>query len=303
MKIALCNEVLHDLAFPAQCERAAALGYTGLELAPFTLGDEPHRLSANQRSKLRRAAADAGIVITGLHWLLLTPSGLSITATDPDVCKTTIDILTRLIDLCADLDGKVLVHGSPKQRQVKADEAPLEAWNRARDLWATIAQRAAQARVLYCIEPLAAHETNFINTIQAAVDMMEAVGNKSLRTMLDTRAASHSESASLTQLVDEWLPSGAIAHVHLNDPSGLAPGQGVLSFGPILQALRKHCYQGMVSVEPFEYRPDGSMAAARAIGYLRGILEGLPPLTSMGTSYHEASWTPNPASRESSLEP
>ena len=277
MKIALCNEILRDLEFPAQCERAAALGYCGLELAPFTLGEEPHRLSAAQKARLRRAAADSGIAITGLHWLLLTPPGLSITTADPGVREATIDILKRLIDLCADLGGQVLVHGSPKQRQVKEDEDPLEAWNRARDLWATVARQAAQAGVRYCIEPLATRDTNFINTIGAAVDMMEAVGNPSLRTMIDTRAASQSESASLTHLVDRWLPSGAIAHVHLNDPSGLAPGQGALNFGPILQALRRHRYQGLVSVEPFEYRPDGSTAAARAIGYLQGVLDGLAP--------------------------
>ena len=275
MKIALCNEVLRDLPFPAQCQRAAALGYSGLELAPFTLGEEPHRLSADRRAELRRAASDAGIAITGLHWLLLTPPGLSITSDDPGVRGTTIEVLKRLVDLCADLGGKVLVHGSPKQRQVKADQDPLEAWQRARDLWATVAGRAAQAGVRYCIEPLAAHDTNFINTIGAAVDMMKAVANPSLRTMLDTRAASHSESASLPQLVDRWLPSGAIVHVHLNDPNGRAPGQGSLNFGPVLQALRRHRYEGLVSVEPFEYRPDGSTAAARAIGYLHGVLEGL----------------------------
>lgn len=280
MKISLCNEVLRDLPFPAQCQRAATLGYSGLELAPFTLGEEPHRLSADQRTQLRRAAVDAGIAITGLHWLLLTPPGLSITAADASVRQTTIEVLKRLVDLCADLGGKVLVHGSPGQRQVKADEDPPEAWNRARDLWATVAGQAAQAGVLYCIEPLAAQDTNFINTIGAAVDMMEAVGNPCLRTMLDTRAASHAESASLPQLVDQWLPSGAIAHVHLNDPSGLAPGQGALQFGPILQALQRHRYQGLVSVEPFEYRPDGSTAAARAIGYLQGVLEGLDSLSA-----------------------
>ena len=277
MKIALCNEVLRDLPFPAQCERAAALGYSGLELAPFTLGKEPHRLSADQKAQLRRAAADAGVAITGLHWLLLTPPGLSITAADPAVRERTIDILKRLIDLCADLGGKVLVHGSPKQRQVKAEDDPLEAWNRARDLWATVGRQAAQAGVVYCIEPLAAADTNFINTIGAAVAMMEAVGNPFVRTMLDTRAASHSESASLPQLVDRWLPAGAIAHVHLNDPNGRAPGQGSLNFGPVLQALRRHRYEGLVSVEPFEYRPDPSTAAARAIGYLQGVLQGLAP--------------------------
>ena len=41
MRIALCNEVIRELAFERQCEFARKVGYDGLEVAPFTLGDEP----------------------------------------------------------------------------------------------------------------------------------------------------------------------------------------------------------------------------------------------------------------------
>ena len=34
-------------------------------------------------------------------------------------------------------------------------------------------------------------------------------------------------------------------------------------------------YKGIVAVEPFDYVPDGMGSAARAIGYLKGIAEGL----------------------------
>jgi D-psicose/D-tagatose/L-ribulose 3-epimerase len=34
-------------------------------------------------------------------------------------------------------------------------------------------------------------------------------------------------------------------------------------------------YRGIVAVEPFEYVPDGLGCAARSIGYLKGIREGL----------------------------
>ena len=61
MRISLCNEVVRDLDFAAQCALAAALGYDGLEVAPFTLDAEaPHLLPASRRAELRRAAADAG---------------------------------------------------------------------------------------------------------------------------------------------------------------------------------------------------------------------------------------------------
>src|SRR3970040_2236866 len=78
MRIALCNEVIAPMPFPAQCEYAAKLGYDGLELAPYTLSEEPHRMGSAQLAAARSAADAAGIAITGLHWLLVKPAGLSI---------------------------------------------------------------------------------------------------------------------------------------------------------------------------------------------------------------------------------
>ena len=77
MRISLCNEVVAELPFARQCALAARLGYDGIEIAPFTLGEEPHLLPAAQRAVLRRAAADAGITINSLHYLLRAPAGLS----------------------------------------------------------------------------------------------------------------------------------------------------------------------------------------------------------------------------------
>ena len=122
MRIALCNEVIRHFDFAAQCEMAAKLGYDGLEVAPFTLSDEPHLLSAARRLELRRAATDAGISITGLHWLLIKPEGLHVTTPVAEVRARTIDVIERLIGLCADLGGGVLVHGSPKQRCIPPGE-------------------------------------------------------------------------------------------------------------------------------------------------------------------------------------
>ena len=122
MRIALCNEVIGEMAFDAQCCFAAALGYDGLEVAPFTLGDEPHRLPATTVRATRQAADDAGIAITGLHWLLVKPKDLSITSDDDGIFKATLDVGLRLVDLCAELGGSVLVHGSPKQRMLPADD-------------------------------------------------------------------------------------------------------------------------------------------------------------------------------------
>src|SRR5258708_19407703 len=78
MRIALCNEVIAPMPFPKQCEYAAKLGYDGLEIAPYTLSEEPHRLGAAQLAAARSAARDAGISVTALHCLPLKPAHLSI---------------------------------------------------------------------------------------------------------------------------------------------------------------------------------------------------------------------------------
>jgi D-psicose/D-tagatose/L-ribulose 3-epimerase len=275
MRIALCNEVLQPMPFAQQCAWVAAVGYDGLEVAPFTLSDEPHLMIAQERAAIRRAATDAGVAITGLHWLLLTPKGLSITSPDDAVRARTVEVMRRLVDFCADLGGKVLVHGSPGQRAIPAGEARETAIARARDAFARVAEDAQRAGVVYCIEPLATTETPVINTIAEAAALVDAVGSPALRTMVDCSAAGRMEQEPLAAVIDRWLPTGRIAHVQVNDPNRRGPGEGELQFAPILAALKRNGYEGVVAVEPFKYVPDGQACAARAIGYLRGILETL----------------------------
>src|SRR5687768_8653179 len=104
MRIALCNEVIAPMPFPAQCEYAAKLGYDGLEIAPYTLSEEPHRMGSARIAAARAAAEDAGIAVTGLHWLLVKPTGLSVSTKDEAVRKKTIDVMLALIDTCAELE-------------------------------------------------------------------------------------------------------------------------------------------------------------------------------------------------------
>jgi D-psicose/D-tagatose/L-ribulose 3-epimerase len=272
MKLALCNEVIREMDFPAQCDFAKKLGYDGLELAPFTLDENPHRLSRERRTELRRIADNAGIAITGLHWLLITPQGLSINSPDAAVRQQTVDVIRGLIELCADLGSKVLVHGSPKQRNVADSDSRQEAWKRACETFATIAGKAQAEGLVYCIEPLAPRETNFINSVEEAVQLVEIVNNPAFLTMIDCCAAA-AESLSTADLMDRWLPTGKVAHIHFNDANRRGPGQGETRFAPIVAALRQHEYQGIIAVEPFEYVPDGPSSAARAIGYIRGLIE------------------------------
>jgi D-psicose/D-tagatose/L-ribulose 3-epimerase len=272
MRISLCNEVIAELPFARQCEVAAALGYDGLEIAPMTLGEDPTKLSRAQITELRRGASDAGIAITGLHYVLRAPAGLSITTADNAARKRTIEVMRALCGLCAELSGKILVHGSPDQRRLEpSDEA--NGRKRGAECFAAVADAAAAASVTYCIEPLARNQTAFVNTVEEAAAIVQDVGNPALRTMIDCSAAAQAEAEPVDALIARWLPSGLIAHMHFNDPNRRGPGEGELAFAPIIAALRKGGYSGNAAIEPFVYQPDGPTCAARAIGYIRGIMQ------------------------------
>jgi sugar phosphate isomerase/epimerase len=269
VKLSLCNEVIRELPFDRQCALTAGLGYRGLEVAPFTFGDEGWRMPAPKRAEIRRACTDAGIEVSGLHWLLAAPAGLSITSADRNVWQKSVDVLRASVDLCAELGGVYLVHGSPAQRRV-ADPSD---GRRAEEAWALAAEAAQKAGVVYCLEPLARPDCNFVNTLAEAQHVVRRIGNPAFKTMVDTLAASLMESEPVADAIRRWMPTGLVAHIQFNDRNKRGPGQGEDKFAPAVRALRETGYDGWIAMEPFVYEPDGATCAARMIGYVEGLLE------------------------------
>lgn len=266
-KVALCNEVLRDLPFAAQCAQAAALGYDALEIAPFTLDEVPYRLSADALIQTRRALADAGIAMSGLHMLMQRPKGLSITSIDRTVATQTREAGEALIALCANLGGRYLVHGSAKQRELVPGYEP-ESRAAAMAYFEAMADAAERAGVIYCVEPLAPHLTNYVTSVADGANIVDAINSPALRTMLDCAHASY-ETRPIPDLIADYVASGHIAHIHANDPNRGGPGQGTLDFRPIIAAIKASGFSGMIGVEPFIYEPDGLTCARDSLHYLR----------------------------------
>lgn len=272
MRISLCNEVVGEFDFAGQCALARTFGYDGIEIAPFTLSDDPPRLTAAERSNIRKTAADHGLAITSLHYLMRAPADLSITSADDTQRNNTIAVMRGLCALAADLGAKVLVHGSPDQRKL-ANDADDDGRKRGIDCFAAVAQAAKSSGVVYCIEPLSRDQTAFVNTIEDATEIVRRIGSPSVKTMLDCSSAALTETESVPDLIRRWIPTGLISHVHFNDPNRRGPGDGDLDFRPILKALREVDYRGDAAIEPFIYEPDGPACAARGIAHIRKLLE------------------------------
>lgn len=275
MKLALCNEVLREFSFAEQCRIAAALGYQGLEIAPFTLCEDPFALTKGDAARWRREAAAHGVAVSSLHWLLVKPDGLSLSTDDAAVRERTVDLLKHLIALAAAAGAQVLVHGSPKQRSPLPGQSVEAATARLEAALRELAPHAQAAGVTYCVEPLSRAETPVINTLAEAAALVDCIGSPALRTMLDMSAASQAEREPPAVLLQRYLTSGHIAHVQFNDANRRAPGQGETGHIGVMRVLKESAYDGWVAVEPFVYEPDPVSCAAFAAGYVRGLQESL----------------------------
>jgi D-psicose/D-tagatose/L-ribulose 3-epimerase len=272
-RLSLCNEVLAPWSFAQQCAYAGRLGYRALEVAPFTLADDPTTITDAQAGEWAAVARDHGVAISGLHWLLVAPKGLSISSPDAAVRARTFAVIDRLVELCARLGGTYLVHGSPAQRNPQPGQSRADALARATEAWHFAGERAGALGLVYCIEPLSRDQTQVVNTVDEALAIVAAAALPGLKTMLDTSSAGATEAEPLPALIDRCWPGGQLAHVQLNDRNRRGPGQGDDRFGPILAALQRQNYAGWLAMEPFDYQPDGPGCAAHSIGYVRGLLE------------------------------
>jgi sugar phosphate isomerase/epimerase len=269
MKFAICQELFENWDWERQCRFIAEVGYEGIEVAPFTLAPRITDVSREQRKTLRQQAADHGLQILGLHWLLAKTNGLHLTSPDGHVRKATADYLIELTHACADLGGDILVFGSPAQRNLDSTTTREQGMERAAEVLSACVPTLEARGVKLCMEPLTPKETNFLNTCDAAVELIDRVGSSALRLHQDVKAML-SESEPIPSLIARH--ASRVGHFHANDSNLLGPGMGATDFDPIFQALVDSNYQGWVSVEVFDYAPGCERIARESLETMRRAL-------------------------------
>jgi sugar phosphate isomerase/epimerase len=251
-RYAICNELFGEMSFADSCALLQRYGYHGIEIAPFTLFDDPGAFTSGQVEEVRRILDDHGLQFTGLHWLFLKPAGLHITTPDETVRRKSWDHLKRLVDLAARLDGGVLVLGSPKQRSsmgISPQEAAANLEEGLRDL----ADYTAQGKCTILLESLSPEQTDVINTMAEAEESIRRIGHPAIQGIFDFHNCA-GEAASWEELIEEHSP--LIRHVHLNEVNGSWPGTGNSDFLPAFRKLAAKRYAGWISLEIFHLPED-----------------------------------------------
>ncbi len=273
MKFAICHELFENISWAEQCRIIAALGYQGIEVAPFTISDNLAEVPDAVFDRMRREAEEHGLEVIGLHWLLARTKGLHLTSPDPAVRAATADYLRLLGRVCHRLGGKILVFGSPAQRNLVDGVSTEEGMRYAAEVFREVLPALQSQSVQLCVEPLTAQETNFLNTCDEAMQLIRMVGHPALRLHQDVKAMLGAEARPLPALIHEY--HDFCGHFHVNDSNLLGPGMGPTDFHPIVRALLDSDYRGWVSVEVFDYRPGAEHIAAVSLQYMQRVLSDL----------------------------
>jgi sugar phosphate isomerase/epimerase len=169
------------------------------------------------------------------------------------------------------LGGKVVVVGSPKQRNILPDLTFEDAWEFAAETFRDAVKLAEDRGVTICFEPLAPVETNFINTAAQAIRFANHFRSPAMKIILDCKAMS-SESKPIAEIIRESWPH--FAHFHANDANLKGPGFGNTDFKPIGAALKEVGYKNYVSVEVFKFEEGPDVIASKSLQHLKGAFLG-----------------------------
>ena len=275
-RYAMCNEAFDKRPFAEQCRVLREAGYQGIELAPFTLGEDPLALRAAQRRELRDIMASEGLKFVGLHWLLVVPFPVHVTTPDLSLRDRSWQYVNGLIDLCADLspddadEHGIMVFGSPKQRSSTGGITAAEAVRNYVAGLAGIADHAADRGVTILVEALPFSQSDVIHTLAEAVAVVREINSPGVATMFDTHNA-EDETEPHEQLVEKYYD--LIRHVHVNEMDGSHPGAGTYDFAPLFAMLKKLNYRRWVSVEAFDFSIGADAIAQRSIATMRKAAE------------------------------
>lgn len=248
-------------------DRAAALGYQGVELALL-------RAEEVDVPRMKRQLASAGMEIPCISTgQVFAADHLYFTHPDAAVRGEAVARITAMIRLAAEFGARVntgrvrgIVHEGEAPETAK--ERYLVCMNRCADV-------AEKEGVELIVEPVNRYEINFINSCEEGLAIVREIGRPSVRLMPDLFHM-NIEDVSFRRILETGRDS--ISYIHVADSNRLAPGWGHMPFGEISGILRDIGYDGYLTAEILP-RPEPEQAARQAASFLLGMLSSIEEMS------------------------
>lgn len=222
-----------------------AQGFTGVEVAPSVIWPDWEGATPGAAVKVAQHLADEGFTVPALQAILYGRPDHKLFA-DAESRQRTLDHLAFVAELGAALGAKIMVFGSPGNRD-RGDLSPEDAFERGVAFFSEAAELCAARGVSLGLEANpSVYKCNFLTHWHEAAAMVEAVDSPGLRLHLDT-ACTHLEGDSPVEAIGK--AAARAAHFHVSEPQLSDLSAPVLDHAEIGAALKASGYSGWVSVE------------------------------------------------------
>lgn len=235
--------------FEQRLEKAAALGYQGVELVvsdPLRLGPQA-LLTQLANHGLVPAAVATGFVFGSRGLQLVNP--------DETVRSQAAQLLQDLVRLAHALNVSVVTIGG-----FRGKAAPVGGLETAKKMLheslRSAEPLAKELGITIALEPLRHAESDLLNSAEEVCRFIDEGGHEAVGLLLDVYHMMCVET-DLPEVIRTYRDK--LVHFHLADTGRKALGQGTFDFAPIEEALREIGYTGWQSVElPRAEDPDGN---------------------------------------------
>jgi sugar phosphate isomerase/epimerase len=246
--------------FEANVAHLAGLGYDGVELAVR----EPTALDlARVKQALDAHTLQVPAIGTGQAYV---EEHLSFTDPDPAVRDRAVARIESHIALARELKALVILGLIRGKLQPAVGPETARGW--LIDALRRVANAASTHDVRLAIEPINRYETDLVNSVAEANELIDAVGAANIGILFDTFHANIEEPHIEASL---GACGARLYHVHVADSNRWAPGAGHTDFARIVATLREANYTGWLSAEILP-KPDTSSAMEQTVKTLRPLV-------------------------------
>lgn len=217
----------------------------GIEVAPSKIWLSPIKVSEKKILEYKKFWSDNGIEIVATTSLLFGHPELQIFS-DEETRGKAFNYLMEMIRVSSLLGAQAMVFGSPKNR-ITNGKSKDEVEKIAVDFFGKIGEVAKKYNIFFGIEanpPI--YETDFINTTDEAIKLVEKIGNKNFGVHLDTSTMTLNKEDYL-KTIKKCLPFAH--HYHLSEPWLKIIPTGETDHKKVTKAIKQSGYSGWVSIE------------------------------------------------------
>jgi len=216
--------------------RLAKFGYDGVEFV-----GEPSKVQTREiRQLLKKYQIKASSVVQ-----IFTDERHPISAKET-IRRNAVEYVKDCINMANEIEAPVVTTSCSACMKV-SPEAPFEKERSlAIEFLRETGEYAGKLGIKLAVEPWNRYETYFINRLEQALDLTNAVGLKNVGVMGDLFHMNIEESSLAGALTKV---GSKLVHLHIADSNRAAPGRGHLDFRPIMDALKSIHYEDYASME------------------------------------------------------